>query len=321
VTLVGVVVPTRNRRPWLARTLARIAAQRDVDIELVVVDEGSSDDTPDLLAGLDLGVPLVVVRHDEPKGLAAARNAGLARVTAPWVAFCDDDDLWAPDKLASQLAAVASVPGARWSCAGTVRINTDDVILGCQRPPASGEVAALLRAHNVVPGGGSTLLADTELVREVGGYDPWYTGCEDYELAVKLSLRSPLAAVDRPLVGYRIWPNSMSTNVGYMYQGHQRILDRYRGDLPPDLVAEGDREEHRYFGALALRNGQRWLAARHFAAVAVADHRSRWLATAALAVVAPRWLDRRHDRAAADEVPQPWRVEAVSWLQSHVLTG
>lgn len=321
MTRVGVVVPTRNRRPWLARTLARILDQRGVDVELVVVDEGSSDDTPAYLAGLDVAVPMVVLRHDEPKGLAGARNAGLASVTAPWVAFCDDDDLWAPDKLASQLDAIAAVPGARWSCAGTVRIDRDDVIVGFQVPPASGDVAPLLRAHNAVPGGGSTLLAATDLVREVGGFDAWYTGCEDYELAVKLALASPVAAVDRPLVGYRVWPNSMSTDVAYMHQGHTRILERYRGDLPDDLLAEGDEHEHQYFASLALRNGQRWLAARHFTTLGLRHDRPRQLGTAVLALAAPRWLASRHIRRIASQVPESWRAEARSWLEAPIVVA
>jgi glycosyltransferase involved in cell wall biosynthesis len=320
-TRVGVVVPTRNRRTWLTRTLARILAQVDVEVELVVVDEASSDDTPTYLAELGAEAPLTVVRHDEPKGLAAARNAGLAAVTAPWVAFCDDDDLWAPAKVSRQLAAVEAEPGARWSCTGTVRIDTDDVIIGHQRPPASGDVAALLRSHNAVPGGGSSLLVATDLVREVGGYDPWFTGCEDYEMAVKLALASPLASVDHPFVGYRVWPNSMSTNVAYMHQGHRRILERYRGDLGDDLLFRSAMEEHRYFGSLALRNGQRWLAGRHFGALAVRARRPRALAAAGLAVVAPRWLDERRLRATAEDVPPAWRAEAVAWLQAPSLVG
>src|SRR5687767_2206546 len=102
---VTVVVPTRNRRAVLALTLGTIVRQRgDVDVRVVVVDEGSSDDTPAYLAAV-AGDGVRVVRHDEPKGLAAARNAGIELADTRWIAFCDDDDLWAPDKLDAQLDA------------------------------------------------------------------------------------------------------------------------------------------------------------------------------------------------------------------------
>src|SRR5918994_6933731 len=94
---VSVVIPTRNRRELLLRTLASVLAQENVDIAVVVVDEASSDGTGDALTSL--AEPRVsVVRHATPLGVAAARNAGLEHVDTDWVAFVDDDDVWAPDK-------------------------------------------------------------------------------------------------------------------------------------------------------------------------------------------------------------------------------
>jgi hypothetical protein len=171
-----------------------------------------------------------------------------------------------------------------------------------------------MRAHNAVPGG-SGLLAETALVREAGGYDGWFTGCEDYELAVRLALAAPVATVDRPLVGYRIWPTSMSSNVAYMRQGHRRVLDRWRGDLGAADVLVGDTEEHRYFASLMLRNGDRLGSAREFVALAACERRPRRLFTAVLGALAPARLADRHARAAADEVPEQWRAEAHRWLR------
>src|SRR5947209_3023883 len=99
---VTVVIPTHNRRARLAVTLRTALEQVDVDHEVVVIDEASSDGTADFLAAVhDRRVR--VVRHEPAQGLPAARNAGIAVAQGRWVAFLDDDDLWAPDKLASQL--------------------------------------------------------------------------------------------------------------------------------------------------------------------------------------------------------------------------
>src|SRR5438128_8506232 len=97
---VTVVVPTKDRRQVLDVALRSILAQEGVDVRVVVVDDGSSDGTAAWLADLDPRVE--VVRHDTPTGAAAARNDGLDRVTTDWGAFCDDDDVWAPTKLAKQ---------------------------------------------------------------------------------------------------------------------------------------------------------------------------------------------------------------------------
>jgi glycosyltransferase involved in cell wall biosynthesis len=99
---VSVVVPTRNRSALLELTLRSVLCQRDVDLELIVVDEGSTDDTPTMLAAV-ADSRLRVIRNDTPRGVSAARNRGAASARADWVAFLDDDDLWAPDKLTRQL--------------------------------------------------------------------------------------------------------------------------------------------------------------------------------------------------------------------------
>ena len=110
---VGVVIPTRDRRDLLAATLDSVLAQRDVQVEVVVVDDGSRDGTADWLRSLD--DPRVrVLRNETAIGTGAARNRGLHEVTADLVAFVDDDDLWAPDKLARQVAAIEATPGAGW---------------------------------------------------------------------------------------------------------------------------------------------------------------------------------------------------------------
>src|SRR5437867_300620 len=143
---VSVVIPTRNRQRLLRRALGSVLAQRQVDIEVLVVDEASEDGTADFVRAI-ADPRVVLVRHDAPRGVAAARNAGLARARAPWVAFLDDDDVWAPTKLALQLAAAPAV-GASWVCVGAVVVNEALRIVSGTPPTNSCDVAKLL-AFNV----------------------------------------------------------------------------------------------------------------------------------------------------------------------------
>src|SRR5216684_3578198 len=100
---VSVVIPTRNRWGLLSRSgLAAALMQKGVDLEIIVVDDGSTDETPGRLAALE-NPRVRVIRHDQRQGVARARNRGVAEAESEWVAFLDDDDLWSPDKLRRQL--------------------------------------------------------------------------------------------------------------------------------------------------------------------------------------------------------------------------
>jgi glycosyltransferase involved in cell wall biosynthesis len=125
---VSVVVPTHNRSGLLAQTLRSVLWQRGVDLEVLVVDDGSTDDTAAVVAALN--DPRVrLLRHGTPRGVSAARNRGVAAAGGRWLAFCDDDDLWAPDKLARQLAA-AQATGRSWVYAGEVHIDLGGQVVG-----------------------------------------------------------------------------------------------------------------------------------------------------------------------------------------------
>ncbi len=168
--LVSVVIPTRGRAELLAQCVESILAQTLDDIEVIVVVDGPDPATIDFVSNVDddrLGYEI----HHESRGVSNARNTGIAVATGEWVAFCDDDDVWAPTKLAAQLAALADVPDARWAIAGAVRVNQDHGTAKYPEPPAAEIVAATLPHSNPVPGGCSGVLANRRLVIELGGFD------------------------------------------------------------------------------------------------------------------------------------------------------
>ena len=199
--VVSVVVPTHDRAELLPRLLRSVLGQREVDLELLVVDDGSGDHTGEVLARC--GDPrLRVLRHPTAQGVAAARNTGTTAARGRWVAWCDDDDVWAPAKLRLQLQALDASPGAVWSNGGSVYVDNDLRLSRVRRCPSPQSIARDILRLNAVTGGGSGVLADRELALALGGFDTSMSMYADWDMWARLAHAGPLAVVDLPIVGY-----------------------------------------------------------------------------------------------------------------------
>ena len=310
---VSVVIPTRNRRALLFRTLASVLAQDGVDVAVVVVDEASADGTAAALR--ELGDPRVsVVRHEVARGVAAARNAGLERVATEWVAFVDDDDVWAPGKLAAQLEALAASPDCEWSCTSAVVVDGALGIVGAEVAPAAGRLVERLLAYNAIPGGGSSVMVRSDTARKVGGFDPKLRVVADWDLWIRLAQTSPLAAVERPLVGYLRHGDSMSRQLEELRHELEHVAAKY-ADLRAERGLEFPWERWLLWAAaMHRRAGRRLDPAGIYARLAWQRRNPVLLAKAALATVWPGWIDVR-DRLAAEDVPSAWAAEAEGWLE------
>src|SRR5687768_2167215 len=118
---VTVVIPTRNRPDLLRLTLTSVLRQHDVPLQVIVVDDASTEDVTGVVSSF--ADPRVrIARQDIRKGVSAARNRGAKEATTDWVAFCDDDDVWSPEKLSRQLGAACSA-GRDWAYAGCVLVD------------------------------------------------------------------------------------------------------------------------------------------------------------------------------------------------------
>jgi glycosyltransferase involved in cell wall biosynthesis len=202
-----VIIPTLDRLGMLRRALASALEQEAVDLEVVVVDDGSSDGTSDAVAAL--GDPRVqVVRHERPQGVARARNAGLEAARGEWVGFLDDDDVWAPRKLSEQLAA-ARAAGAGMAFSGAIVLDDAGASPGIDPAPDPGDLLAELLRHNFIPGGCSNVIARTALVRAAGGFDARLSMLADWDLWIRLAERTEAAACPQPHVAYLDHAQSM----------------------------------------------------------------------------------------------------------------
>ena len=299
---VTAIVPTHDRVRLLTTTLRTILWQRDVSLEVVVVDDGSSQDVAASLAAV--GDPRVrLVRNDVPSGVSGARNQGVAEAQAPWLAFCDDDDLWAPDKLARQLA-VATADRRAWAYGGAVHVNLALRATSARRPPSGDVLVRSLPGWSLMPGGSSNAIVTADAFREVGGWDEGLINLADWDLWAKLAARSGIPAVaDAPLVGYRIHPGNASADTGLILR-EARILDERFGRVDRGQL-------HHYLAWVYLRSGRRSGAGRHLA-IAAANGQARAVGRVVRDLAARRF---RADRPApGHEAPDPYIAQAETWI-------
>jgi len=195
---VSVIIPTYNRCAMVREAIASVLAQRDANFELILVDDGSTDPTSDLLAGLDR----VTVERTRHRGPAAARNRGDARATAPLIAFLDSDDLWAPDKLRRQLDFMRAYPDCAVS--QTAEIWTRDgrrVNPGVRHLKRAGDIFLdSLLTCLISP---SAVILRTDLFRSLGGFDEDFAAAEDYDLWLRILIDHEVGLLDAPLVTRR----------------------------------------------------------------------------------------------------------------------
>jgi glycosyltransferase involved in cell wall biosynthesis len=302
---VSVVVPTRNRSRMLATTLRSVLWQRDVDVEVIVVDEASTDDTPAVLAAL-ADTRVRIVRHDTPLGVSTARNRGAAEARGDWVAFLDDDDLWAPGKLASQLHA-ARAAGRDWAYTGSVNIvEPCRVVHGVPPLPPEVVVAALPR-YNAIPGGGSNVAVRRTALLRAGPFDTRLRNTEDWEMWIRLAKAGPPAWVCSPLMAYRLHPSNSSLNVSEIVRGTRLIEELHHTSADWGKL-------HRWIAESYLRAGDRRAALGQLARAAL-SHEAIGVAHDIAASVHRRVTRTWNGRQPADSYTSAWTQQAAAWLR------
>jgi glycosyltransferase involved in cell wall biosynthesis len=207
---VSVVIPTWNRWRLLSRAaLPAALAQQGVELEIVVVDDGSTDETPDRLAELATRESrLRIITHRTRRGVAQARNAGIEAARGEWVAFLDDDDLWSPEKLRRQLLAARGA-NAELVYSGAIVLDTAWRAIEEEPPPSPSELARTLLSRNLVPAGCSNVMVTRELLRRHAGFDEQLYQLADWDLWLRLALDARVACTPEPLVGYATHPENM----------------------------------------------------------------------------------------------------------------
>ncbi|MCE5244835.1 MAG: glycosyltransferase [Syntrophobacteraceae bacterium] len=194
--VISVIIPTWNRREQLLEAVASVLAQRCAEMEIIVVDDGSTDGTAEALESFGSRVACL---YQPRAGVSAARNRGIEASRGEWLAFLDSDDLWLPEKLSAQMDFFSRHPEAGicqteevWIRNGR-RLNPKNY----HRKPEGRCFPLLLERCLVSP---SAVMIHRNVFEEVGLFDESLPACEDYDLWLRIGCRMPIGLVKRPLV-------------------------------------------------------------------------------------------------------------------------
>jgi glycosyltransferase involved in cell wall biosynthesis len=268
---VSVIVPAYNCAGYLDQTLRSVLAQTFADLEILVIDDGSTDATGDVALGFG---DAVRYERQNNRGVSAARNRGLSLARGEWIAFLDADDLWEPRKLEAQMALADRRPAAgviyclnRYIDGHGAEIENYVRRIGVHR----GETFVDLFCEFFLLT--SATIVRRDVVQKVGAFDESLKVGEDYDFFLRALLRTELEVVEQPLLRRRVHPGSLSrqdhlldaeTDLATLY----RFLERY-----PQLLRRDPRRVHRRLadyhfshGWHCLEIGRRAMAARQFRA-------------------------------------------------------
>jgi glycosyltransferase involved in cell wall biosynthesis len=237
-TQVSVIIPTYNRGWTIGEAVDSVLAQDYRDFELIVVDDGSADNTSQVL---DAYRGTIKVFRQENKGVSAARNRGIAEASGRFIAFLDSDDLWLPQKLSTQVEFFNTTPDALicqteevWIRSG-VRINPKKR----HKKPSGMIFEPSLALCLVSP---SAVMIRRSLLEIVGNFDETLPLCEDYDLWLRISCRFPVYRIDTPLIIKRGGhEDQLSASFG---------LDRFRIKAIKKIIESGFLSKRQYAAAV-----------------------------------------------------------------------
>lgn len=261
---VSVVIPAHNAAETLDETLRSVRSQTNQELEIIVVDDGSTDCTAAIAERHAVVDGRVRVIRQDNAGVAAARNAGWRSAASDLIAFVDADDLWAPTKIERQVAALG-LGGDRVGlvyCWVAFVNPAGYVIAPCRSGHHTGNVIPLIFVNNMVVSGSTPLIRRQALI-DAGGYDSGLRaagaeGCEDHLTCCRVAAKYHFACVPEYLVGYRISGSSMSSSRQRMLRSWLIVRDEMAARYPEhrNALALGLRRYGRGLFINALRHGQ-----------------------------------------------------------------
>ena len=234
---VSVIIPCHNREDTILDAVQSVLNQDFKDLEVICIDDASSDRTMEILATLK-APRLRWAENTGTRGPSAARNCGVAMSAAPWIAFQDSDDIWLPGKLSAQMARLEGSPNVAAYCGMLIKENADpDTPVQGRVPdraitPLEGDILPSLTRQSYIST--QMLVIRREVFETVGGFDEDLLALVDWELMLRVAGQGPVAFVDADLVVQRMSDNSITNSSrkrlnaqAYVLEKHQSLLAQY----------------------------------------------------------------------------------------------
>jgi glycosyltransferase involved in cell wall biosynthesis len=247
---VSVVIPAYNQAKYLESAIQSALSQTYQDFEVIVVDDGSTDNTP-MVAG-KFGNHIQYIRQ-ENRGLGGARNTGIRKAQGNYIALLDSDDQWLPDFLEKLIASAKQKPEAGVFYCQAQGMDSDGNALpqlfGGSRLPPGDIYQTLLRANFLIP---STILIRSSIILKAGLFDQSLRSCEDWDLWLRILRNDPgciFVGVSECLVRYRLHGKSLSANSDGMQKAIQTVIEKHFG-IDDGQVESWSKEKRRAYGGV-----------------------------------------------------------------------
>jgi glycosyltransferase involved in cell wall biosynthesis len=228
--LVSVIIPAYNAATYIQQTLESVCRQTYKSLEIIVVDDGSTDSTSDIVSTYRSRDNRLLLIKQQNLGVAAARNAAIRASSGAFVAPLDADDIWFPDHLEKQVRCLTVAPDhVALAYSWSVDIDLDGKETGDFRASEiEGKVLATLISHNFIGNASATIIRRC-CFEKVGLYDislrkSQAQGCEDWDLYLRIAEEFEFASVSAFTVGYRKFNQSMSRNYEQMSHSHSLVM-------------------------------------------------------------------------------------------------
>ena len=230
---ISVIIPVYNGAKTIKKTIQSVLNQTFQDLELIVINDGSTDHTLSVIE--EISDPKIKVYSYPNAGVSHARNQGISHAQGEYISFIDADDLWTPDKLELQYQALVNNPSAQIAYSWMDWIDEDDRFL---RPAArmslEGNIYANLLVIDFIGCGSNPLILQQSLL-EVGGFDPHLRGGEDWDLWIRLAARYGFVCVRSPQILYRQVATSVSKDISLMEKDCLKVIDKSFQAAPINL--------------------------------------------------------------------------------------
>lgn len=219
--LVSIIIPAYNAERYVREAVESALAQVDANVEVIVVDDGSTDGTAQVVA--QFGTQIRLIRQDNA-GVAAACNAGVRASAGRWIAFLDADDVWLPEKTARQLERCSSFAISHTDSMCFGEHLPQDIRRSSFEPPYSGRVLQQLLVRNFITK--SSVMMDRELYVSAGGFGEHFAGVEDWPFWLQICAEHELGYLDLPVVRYRVHRASKSMQARKTMADHRRVIEQ-----------------------------------------------------------------------------------------------
>jgi glycosyltransferase involved in cell wall biosynthesis len=234
---VSVIIPTYNSAQYLIAAVESVLAQTFKDFEILVIDDGSTDNTSEVIKQFKDCVRYI---KQENQGVSVARNRGIKESCGKYVAFLDADDIWMPTKLERQIEVLKENPKSNACYTEYIAFSGDMKPTELKRLRTGGYVLNDLLLRGNVVGPPSALLGERQLFEKLGGFDSNLSLCADWDMWIRLALMTELTFLKEPLIKYRLHDSNMSKNVKLLEEDTLKLLEKSFAmlNLPEEFLAK-----------------------------------------------------------------------------------